>query len=59
MKPISRRRAAARLGIAASTLAALEAKGIAPKRIRFGDTVRYDIAVLDAWRVAHTIEGTK
>jgi hypothetical protein len=57
MKPLSRRRAAAQLGIAASTLAALEAKGTAPRHTRFGNTVRYAVADLDVWRAAHTVEA--
>ena len=59
MKSLSRRRAAARLGIAPSTLATLEAKGIAPTHTRIGSVSRYAPEALDEYLASRTVKASQ
>ncbi|WP_425991071.1 helix-turn-helix transcriptional regulator [Afipia sp. DC4300-2b1] len=58
-KPLSRRKAAAYLGFAPSTLANYAARGIGPAHLRVGGSCRYMKADLDAWLDAHRTGGAK
>jgi excisionase family DNA binding protein len=50
---ISRKQAATQLGVAASTLEKLAARGEGPFCFRVGDLVRYPVDELEAWKRAN------
>jgi hypothetical protein len=58
-KPLSLRKAAARLNIPPSTFAAIVRSGKGPRHIRIGNVYRFDVGDLDQYRDVHTIEGAQ
>jgi hypothetical protein len=54
MKPLSRNKAAQRIGIAPATLASYERRGIAPAHTRLHGKVLYSVEAIDSWLAART-----